>query len=60
MSSRNATKDDFLYVINTFKKGLVKPDNFITHRTAFTEVRENFSSWLDPKNKVIKAMVDFD
>ncbi|HEX5152165.1 MAG TPA: zinc-binding alcohol dehydrogenase family protein [Parafilimonas sp.] len=60
MSSRNATKDDFLYVIDAFKKGLVKPENFITHRTAFTEVPENFSSWLDPKNKVIKAMVYFD
>jgi len=60
MSSRNATKDDFLYVIDVFKKGLVKPENFITHRTAFTDVRENFSSWLDPKNKVIKAIVDFD
>ena len=60
MSSRNATKDDFLYVMDAFKKGLVRPENFITHRTAFTEVRENFHSWLDPKNKVIKAMVGFD
>ena len=60
MSSRNATKDDFLYVMEAFKKGLVRPENFITHRAAFTEVRENFHSWLDPKNQVIKAMVGFD
>lgn len=59
MSSRNATRNDFLHVIDALKKGIVKPGNYITHRTAFTEVGERFSSWLDPKNKVIKAMVSF-
>ena len=60
MSSRNATKKDFNHVINALKNGLVKPENYITHRTAFNEVSKQFFSWLDPKNKVIKSMVNFE
>jgi len=57
MSSRNATKDDFRHVIDCMKKGLVDPLAFITHRVGFDEVKENFKSWLDPSNKLIKAIV---
>ena len=57
MSSRNATRADFEHVIASMKKGLVDPTNYITHRVNFDEVKDNFASWLDPKNGVIKAMV---
>ncbi|MEP7375449.1 MAG: zinc-binding alcohol dehydrogenase family protein [Chitinophagaceae bacterium] len=57
MSSRNATKDDFVHVINSMKKGWVDPATYITHRVNFADVKDNFSGWLDPANKVIKAMV---
>lgn len=57
MSSRNATRADFEHVIASMKKGLVDPTNYITHRVQFDEVKDNFASWLDPKNVVIKAMV---
>ncbi|MEO6522589.1 MAG: zinc-binding alcohol dehydrogenase family protein [Mucilaginibacter sp.] len=57
MSSRNATRADFEHVITSMKKGLVDPTNYITHRVKFDEVKDNFASWLDPKNGVIKAMV---
>ena len=57
MSSRNATKDDFRHVINSMKKGLVDPSTYITHRVNFADVKENFEGWLDPANKVIKAIV---
>jgi threonine dehydrogenase-like Zn-dependent dehydrogenase len=58
MSSRNATSEDFVHVVASMKKGLVIPTNYITHRVKFEEVKGDFASWLDPKNGVIKAMVE--
>nr|WP_294896662.1 zinc-binding alcohol dehydrogenase family protein [uncultured Pedobacter sp.] len=57
MSSRNATIEDFEHVISSIKKGLVNPHHYITHTVQFDQVKDNFESWLDPKNGVIKAMV---
>ena len=57
MSSRNATRADFEHVIDSMKKGLVDPTNYITHRTAFENITADFESWLDPETGVIKAMV---
>lgn len=59
MSSRNATRQDFEYVIASVKRGEVKPTKFITHRVLFEEVAGEFESWLNPANGVIKAMVEF-
>ena len=58
MSSRNATQQDFEKVVESMKKGLVKPTTYITHRVNFDEIKDNFESWLDPKNGVIKAVVE--
>ncbi|QKJ30407.1 zinc-binding alcohol dehydrogenase family protein [Mucilaginibacter mali] len=60
MSSRNATRADFEHVIASMKKGLVDPTNYITHRVKFDEVKDQFESWLNPANGVIKAMVSLD
>ncbi len=60
MSSRNATREDFEQVIDCIEKGLVNPNKYITHQVGFDEVRQNFASWLDPENGVIKAMICFD
>lgn len=58
MSSRNATKKDFEYVIESISSGKIKPLNMITHRVPFSAVKEAFRGWLDPANNVIKAMVE--
>lgn len=58
MSSRNATREDFEHVIASMKKGLVQPSNYITHRVQFDKVPNEFESWLDPANGVIKAMIE--
>jgi threonine dehydrogenase-like Zn-dependent dehydrogenase len=60
MSSRNATRKDFEHVISSMKNGEVKPTTYITHRVLFNSVKDQFSSWLDPKNGVIKAMVEME
>ena len=58
MSSRNATREDFELVIKSIKQGEIRPENYITHRVAFEKVAQEFGSWLDPANGVIKAMVE--
>jgi 2-desacetyl-2-hydroxyethyl bacteriochlorophyllide A dehydrogenase len=60
MSSRNATRDDFEHVIAAMQRGDINPTNYITHRVNFDNVPENFQSWLDPANGVIKAMVELE
>ncbi|MBL7698620.1 MAG: zinc-binding alcohol dehydrogenase family protein [Chitinophagaceae bacterium] len=58
MSSRNATVDDFNYVIESIASGKIDPLKFITHRAAFGRVKEQFANWLNPANNVIKAVVE--
>jgi 2-desacetyl-2-hydroxyethyl bacteriochlorophyllide A dehydrogenase len=58
MSSRNATRQDFEHVIASMKAGLVEPTTYITHKVQFEELKDEFQTWLDPKNRVIKAMVE--
>ncbi|MGZ5246645.1 MAG: zinc-binding alcohol dehydrogenase family protein [Flavitalea sp.] len=60
MSSRNATREDFEYVIHNMKNGEINPKSYITHRVKFDKVKEEFQGWLDPGNGVIKAMVEMD
>ena len=60
MSSRNATRADFEHVIHSMKKGWVEPANYITHRVNFDQVKDEFHSWLNPENGVVKAMVEMD
>lgn len=60
MSSRNATKDDFLYVMECLKNGKIDPKKYITHRADFTEMITEFEKWIDPKNNVIKALIELD
>jgi threonine dehydrogenase-like Zn-dependent dehydrogenase len=60
MSSRNATKDDFIYVMECLKNGKIDPKKYITHRASFTEMITEFENWIDPKNNVIKALIELD
>jgi 2-desacetyl-2-hydroxyethyl bacteriochlorophyllide A dehydrogenase len=58
MSSRNATREDFDTVIDAMQKGDIDPTTYITHRVRFDEVKDIFSSWLNPATGVIKAIVE--
>lgn len=60
MSSRNATREDFDHVMRCLQNRLVDPLTYITHRVEFDAVKENFGSWLNPSNGVIKAMVELN
>jgi len=58
MSSRNATREDFEHVRQALKSGQISPTTYITHRVSFNDVSDNFESWLNPANGVIKATVE--
>jgi 2-desacetyl-2-hydroxyethyl bacteriochlorophyllide A dehydrogenase len=58
MSSRNATRADFEYVISLIKRNEIDPAIFITHRVRFDQVKDEFKGWLNPASRVIKAMVE--
>jgi threonine dehydrogenase-like Zn-dependent dehydrogenase len=58
MSSRNATRADFEFVISLIERKEIDPTTFITHRVRFDQVKDEFKGWLDPASGVIKAMVE--
>jgi threonine dehydrogenase-like Zn-dependent dehydrogenase len=60
MSSRNATRKDFEYVMNNINNQSINPFNYVTHKIPFEKVKESFPSLLDPANTVIKAMIMMD
>lgn len=58
MSSRNATRDDFDYVIKNMVNRRVSPRSFITNRVKFKDAAAEFSDWLVPSNHVIKVVIE--
>ena len=58
-SSRNATREDFIYVRDLIKNKYISVDPLITHRFPFGEVASRFETLYHPGTGVIKAMVEF-
>ncbi|MBT8361692.1 MAG: zinc-binding dehydrogenase, partial [Deltaproteobacteria bacterium] len=58
LSSRNATREDFLWVMDCLEKGLAVTAPMITHRCSFDTMIDNFNTWLNPESRVVKAMVE--
>ncbi len=58
MCSRNATRTDFEHVMHSMKKKEVNPATYITDHVLFKDVKDEFESFLNPKNGVIKAMIE--
>ncbi len=57
MSSRNATREDFDFVISCIREKRIDPLHFITNRVAFNDLAKEFPGWIGTGNNVIKAMV---
>ena len=60
MSSRNATREDFEYVIESIKSGKINPKKYITHRINFKDLPADFETLIAPENNVIKALVELN
>ncbi|WP_019908567.1 zinc-binding alcohol dehydrogenase family protein [Paenibacillus sp. HW567] len=58
MGSRNATKEDFDYVLKAISAGYADMDLYISHRSSFEDMISKFDGWLKPESKVIKAIVE--
>ncbi len=58
LCSRNATRSDFETVIKMLSDGDFPLAAYITHRVSFDGMIDQFDSWLDRDNQVIKAMVE--
>ncbi len=58
MSSRNATRRDLEYVIQSIQAGKADAKVLITHRAAMDQVIARFESWLRPETGVVKAIVE--
>ena len=57
-ASRNGTASDFKWVIEKVESGAIDTRPWITHRAPFEQMIGQFNGWLDPANKVIKALVE--
>lgn len=60
MSSRNATARDFSNVIDAMLDRRIQPLRMITHKYNFREIARDFREWMNPENRIIKAMVELD
>jgi 2-desacetyl-2-hydroxyethyl bacteriochlorophyllide A dehydrogenase len=60
LCSRNSTASIFRRIISMMESGEVDTTPWVTHRTSIEHVIEEFPCWLDPRTKVVKAMVELD
>lgn len=60
MSSRNAFKSDFEFVIKCMADDLLKASSYITHKMKLTNLKDEFHKLRDPGSGVIKAIVEMD
>jgi 2-desacetyl-2-hydroxyethyl bacteriochlorophyllide A dehydrogenase len=58
MGSRNATAEDFEYVLECLRAGKIPTADLATHRTSIRDFPETLSRWMKPDAGVIKALVD--
>lgn len=58
MSSRNATRQDFEFVIQCLKNQQIELSNYISREIAFTHLPEEFAAISNPDNRIIKAVVE--
>ncbi|MFB5664293.1 zinc-binding alcohol dehydrogenase family protein [Alteribacillus sp. HJP-4] len=57
MGSRNARKEDFRRVKQAIASKDLVLEPYITHKTSFAQLIDDYESWYDPAENVIKAMV---
>jgi len=58
LATRNATRQDFEWVVRSMESGAIVTDPMITHRVSFEQVIGSFDMWLKPESGLIKAVVE--
>lgn len=57
-ASRNAMPRDFTRIIHLIENGTINTDPWITHRTSYDNVIDEFESFTRPETGVLKAMIE--
>ena len=57
-ASRNALPTDFPRIIRLIESGIINTTPWITHRTSFDEMIQNFPTYTKPESGVIKAIIE--
>ena len=60
MSSRNATRSDFEYVLAALEAGKINLTPWISIEAALDQVPRKFPEWNDPEKGIVKAMIALD
>jgi alcohol dehydrogenase len=60
LASRNARPRDFARIIGLIQDGRLDTRPWITHRTPFAGLIDNFPSYTRPETGVVKAIVEVD
>ena len=58
LASRNALSSDFTRIIKLIEDGEINTDPWITHRTTFDRLVDDFETFTKPESGVIKAVVE--
>ena len=58
LASRNATREDFVTVLDALRAGKVPTRALVTHRASLAEAAARFPSWINPASGEIKAMIE--
>ncbi len=58
LASRNALSSDFTRIIQLIESGEINTDPWITHRTSFDSMIDEFEQFTKPETGVIKAVVE--
>lgn len=60
MSSRNATREDFEFVIRVLREKKFNTGAYITRKTSFESILTDFNQWASPDSKEIKVVTIWD
>jgi 2-desacetyl-2-hydroxyethyl bacteriochlorophyllide A dehydrogenase len=60
MSSRNATREDFEFVVDVLRQKKFNTEAYITKRVKFTSILTDFDTWSSPDSKEIKVVTVWD
>jgi 2-desacetyl-2-hydroxyethyl bacteriochlorophyllide A dehydrogenase len=58
LSSRNATKTDFDWVVQSVREKKIQPLSFISKRVKFIDVASGLPDWVKPSGNLIKVVVE--
>lgn len=56
LCSRNATREDFEFVMNVFREGKFNTQAYITKKVGYEAILSDFSDWASPESREIKVV----